>query len=31
VNAYAMKKPGPGQPRVERTFPNTKPTVKLEV
>ena len=31
VNAYGMKKPGPGQPRVERIFPNTKPTVKLEV
>lgn len=31
VNAYGMKKPGPGQPQVERIFPNTKPTVKLEV
>ncbi len=31
VNAYGMKKPGPGQPRVERILPNTKPTVKLEV
>ena len=31
VNAYGMKKPGPGQPRVERVLPNTKPTVKLEV
>ena len=31
VNAYGMKKPGPGQPRVERVLPNTKPTIKLEV
>src|SRR4051794_20752994 len=31
VNAYGMKKPAPGQPRVERIFPNTKLTVKLEV
>jgi DOPA 4,5-dioxygenase len=30
VNAYGMRKPAPGQPRVERVFPNTKPTVKLE-
>ena len=31
VNAYSMKKPGPGQPKVEPVFPNNKPTVKLEV
>lgn len=31
VNAYGMKKPAAGQPTVERIFPNTKPTVKLEV
>lgn len=31
VNAYGMRKPAPGQPAVERVFPNTKPTVKLEV
>jgi aromatic ring-cleaving dioxygenase len=30
VNAYSMKKPAPGEPRVERVFPNTKPSVKLE-
>jgi len=30
VNAYAMKKPAPGQPRVERVLPNIRPTVKLE-
>lgn len=30
VNAYGMKKPGPGQPAVEQIFPNTKPTVPLE-
>lgn len=31
VNAYGMKKPGPGEPAVEQIFPNTKPTVRLEV
>ena len=30
VNAYAMQKPGPGEPAVEQIFPNTRPTVKLE-
>lgn len=31
VNAYGMKKPsGEGVPLVEKIFPNTKPTVKLE-
>ncbi|MBK8098607.1 MAG: DOPA 4,5-dioxygenase family protein [Planctomycetes bacterium] len=30
VNAFAMKKPGAGEPAVEQIFPNTKPTVKLE-
>ena len=30
VDAYGMKKPGPGEPAVEQIFPNTKPTVKLE-
>jgi DOPA 4,5-dioxygenase len=31
VNAYAMKKPGPGEPAVEQIYPNTRPTVKLEI
>ncbi|CDG84969.1 DOPA 4,5-dioxygenase family protein [Janthinobacterium agaricidamnosum] len=30
VNAYGMKNPGPGEPRVEQIFVNTRPTVKLE-
>lgn len=30
VNAYGMKKPGPGEPAVEPIYPNTKPTVKVE-
>jgi DOPA 4,5-dioxygenase len=30
VNAYAMKKPGPGEPAVEQIYPNTKPSVRLE-
>lgn len=30
VNAYGMKKPGPGEPAVEQIYPNTKPTTKLE-
>jgi DOPA 4,5-dioxygenase len=30
VNAYGMKKPGPGEPAVEQIYPNTKPTVPLE-
>ena len=30
VNAYDMRKPGPGEPPVEQIFPNTRPTVKLE-
>lgn len=31
VNGYAMKKPGPGEPRVEQIYVNTRPTVKLEL
>lgn len=31
VNAYAMNKPGPGEPAVEQIYPNTKPTRKVEV
>ena len=30
VNAYDMKKPGPGEPAVEQIYPNTKPTTKVE-
>lgn len=30
VNAYDMRKPGPGEPPVEQIFPNTRPTVGLE-
>nr|WP_315252179.1 DOPA 4,5-dioxygenase family protein [uncultured Duganella sp.] len=30
VNAYAMKKPGPGEERVEQIYPNTRPSVKIE-
>lgn len=30
VNGYAMKRPGPGEPRVEQIFVNTHPTVRLE-
>ena len=30
VNAYGMKKPGPGEPAVEQICPNTKPSVPLE-
>lgn len=30
VNAYAMKKPGAGEPRVEQIFPNTHPTRRIE-
>lgn len=30
VNGYAMKKPGPGEPRVEQIYVNTRPSVKLE-
>ncbi|MBJ7309534.1 DOPA 4,5-dioxygenase family protein [Rugamonas sp. CCM 8940] len=30
VNAYAMKKPGPDEPKVEQIFINTRPSVKLE-
>lgn len=30
VNGYAMKKPGPGAPRVEQIDVNTRPSVKLE-
>jgi DOPA 4,5-dioxygenase len=29
VNAYGMKKPGPGEPAVEQIYPNTKPSVRL--
>lgn len=31
VNAYSMRKPGPGEPAVEQIYPNTKPTLKVEV
>ncbi|HWK36642.1 DOPA 4,5-dioxygenase family protein [Sphingomonas sp.] len=31
VNAYAMRGPAAGEPRVEQIYPNTRPTVKLEV
>jgi aromatic ring-cleaving dioxygenase len=31
VNAYAMEKPGPGEPAVEQIFPNTRPSVPVEV
>lgn len=32
VNAYSMRKPGQeGVPPIEKIFPNTKPTVKLEI
>jgi aromatic ring-cleaving dioxygenase len=31
VNAYGMQKPGPGEPAVEPIYPNTRPTVKVEV
>lgn len=30
VNAYAMKNPGPDEPKVEQIFINTRPSVKLE-
>lgn len=30
VNGYSIKKPGPGEPRVEQIFPNTRPTVAIE-
>ncbi len=30
VNAFDMRKPGPGEPPVELIFPNTRPSVKLE-
>ena len=31
VNAYSMRRPGePGAPPIEKIFPNTRPTVKLE-
>ena len=31
VNAFAMQKPGSDEPAVEQIYPNTKPTLKLEV
>ena len=31
VNAFDMQRPGPGEPPVEQIYPNTKPTLKLEV
>ncbi|MCU0687867.1 MAG: DOPA 4,5-dioxygenase family protein [Polyangiaceae bacterium] len=31
VNAYAMSKPGPGEPAVEQIYPNTEPTRNVEV
>ncbi len=30
VNGYSIKKPGPGEPRVEQIFPNTRPTLPIE-
>ena len=30
VNGYAMKKPGPGWPRVEQIVVNTRSAVKIE-
>lgn len=30
VNGYSLKKPGPGEPRVEQIFPNTRPSVAIE-
>jgi DOPA 4,5-dioxygenase len=30
VNAYDMRKPGPGEPPIEQIFPNTRPSVKIE-
>lgn len=30
VNAYSMRGPNPGEPRVEQIFPNTRPSVALE-
>ena len=31
VNAFDMPKPGPGEPAVEQIYPNTRPTLKVEV
>jgi aromatic ring-cleaving dioxygenase len=31
VNAYDMQKPGPDEPAVEQIYPNTRPTVALEI
>lgn len=30
VNGYSIRKPGPGEPRVEQIFPNTRPTLPIE-
>lgn len=30
VNGYSIKKPGPGEPRVEQIYPNTRPTLPIE-
>lgn len=30
VNAYGMRGPAPGEPRVEQIYPNTRPTVRPE-
>jgi aromatic ring-cleaving dioxygenase len=30
VNAFGMKKPGPGEPPVEQIHPNTRPTLPIE-
>ncbi|MET0267638.1 MAG: DOPA 4,5-dioxygenase family protein [Duganella sp.] len=30
VNAYGMKKPGPGEDQVEQIYPNTRPTITPE-
>ncbi|XLZ72861.1 DOPA 4,5-dioxygenase family protein [Massilia sp. SR12] len=30
VNGYSIKKPGPGEPRIEQIYPNTRPTLPIE-
>jgi aromatic ring-cleaving dioxygenase len=30
VNAYDMRKPGPGEPPIEQIFANARPSVKIE-
>jgi DOPA 4,5-dioxygenase len=31
VNAFDMQRPGPSEPAVEQIYPNTRPTLKIEV